>query len=699
MTEKLKRTVRASLRLAPLALLLPMAVPAFGQRQQRDLATGWKFQKQDGAPDADTSTWETVSVPHTWNAQDGQNGKAADPQYKSGYYRGPAWYEHPLDVPAAWKGKRVFLRFEGASLVSDVYLNGALLGQHRGAFGAFCFELTPKLHFDGKDELRVRVDNARVEDVAPLSGDFTVFGGIYRPVHLFATDPVCVSPLDFASPGVYLSTKTLTQKEAGVQVKTQLSNGLGTATRVRVETQIKDASGKVVARGSDDVALAASANQEFVQNLRVRSPHLWQGRRDPYLYSATVQIRRGRTLLDEVVQPLGLRTVAISNERGFLLNGVPYPIYGVNRHQERQDKGWALSNADHDQDHQLIYDMGTTAIRLAHYPQSDYFQALCDRSGILLWQEIPQVNETRETPEFIANAQMQMREMVLQHYNHPSVAFWGVSNELGGTSRNAAAPDLEKLKQIANELDGSRIVVLAHTGDLESKTLYVPDWIGYNQYPGWYGGRVDNMTSTINSMANKLGKRFAMSEYGAGANPLQHMEGAVGELKINAGGPFHPEEYQTYVHQRDWQQMKNNPKLWGTFIWAMFDFAVDGRNEGSTPGLNDKGMVSHDRKTKKDAYFFYKANWNTEPMVYIAARRMTARQLATTQIKVFSSCASVELKINGRSLGAAKADDVHVFRWENVVLQPGTNRIEAIAQSGGKQLQDECEWVLEAATP
>ena len=394
-----------------------------------------------------TDRWQTVSVPHTWNAADGQNGKP-------GYRRGPAWYERPLDAPASWRGKRVFLRFEGASLVADVYVNGQHLGQHRGGFGAFCYEVTRSLRFDGHDDLMVRVSNARVEDVPPLSGDFTVFGGLYRPVHLFATNPVCISPLNFASPGVYITQKSVSPQEALVEARTLVSTGLDTPAPVQVETQIKDGAGQVVASQVEETILAPKTTQTLVQNLRVADPHLWQGRADPYLYTVTVSVFDHGGLLDSVVQPLGLRTVAISDAKGFLLNGVPYPVHGVNRHQERQGEGWAISHSDQAEDEQMILEMGATAVRLAHYPQANDFYDLCDRDGLLLWTEIPQVNEIRLTPEFEANAEMQLREMILQHYNHPSAAFWGLSNELGGTSATTAVPELEHLKAVAKSLDG-----------------------------------------------------------------------------------------------------------------------------------------------------------------------------------------------------------------------------------------------------
>ena len=655
----------------------------------RSSGIGPTFLRSEEIPVPDvTDQWESVSVPHTWNAVDGQSGKP-------GYRRGPGWYERPLTVPPSWRGKRVFLRFEGASLVADVYVNGRHLGQHRGGFGAFSFEITPDLRFNGPNDLKVRVDNARRVDVAPLSGDFTVFGGLYRPVHLFATSAVCISPLDFATSGVYLTQETLSPQKALVEAKTLVSSSLNAPDTVRVETKIQDAAGKVVASYSSAAVLAPGSTQAVTQPFSITAPHLWQGRTDPYLYSVTVRLLRGDTLLDSVVQPLGLRTVAITDQDGFLLNGIPYPIHGVSRHQERQGKGWAISAADDAEDEQMILEMGATAVRLAHYPQQDDFYDLCDHSGLLLWTEIPQVNEIRLTPEFEANAKMQLREMILQHYNHPSAAFWGLFNELQGPYVTSAVPELTHLKAVAKALDNSRLIVSAATNGVYP-VGHVPDWLGFNTYPGWYTSinPPDRLTRTIAAISKSFGKRIAISEYGAGGNPAQHEEGTL--RHPNVGGQFHPEEWQTLIHQRDWQQLAHNPNLWGTFLWTMFDFAVADRHEGSLPGLNDKGMVTHDRKIKKDAFYFYKANWNPAPMVFIASRRMTPRTQADTEVQVFSNFPKVELRVNGQSQGTMKPDDVHVFRWKRVRLQPGVNHIEAIGRVEGLEVKDECDWVLQS---
>jgi beta-galactosidase len=387
-----------------------------------------------------------------------------------------------------------------------------------------------------------------------------------------------------------------------------------------------------------------------------------------------------------VTQTFGFRAIEISEKKGFLLNGKPYPIRGVNRHQEKRDKGWALTAADDELDLRLIQEMGATAIRLAHYPQSERFHDLCDRAGILLWDEVPFVNDV---PTSGANIEQQLREMIAQRRNHPSIFCWGIFNEIQRRHSEAAVPFVRRLNELAHELDPSRFTVAASHGT-GFPSNFIVERQCYNVYPGWYHGEPDDIVNMLDERFAELGKRrFAISEYGAGGNPAQHEEGAVKKPVHN--GPWHPEEWQCHVHEREWRAFQNNPMLWGTFLWVMFDFAVDSRNEGGTPGLNDKGTVTHDRQLKKDVYFFYQANWTTRPMVYIASRRMTPRQQTTTEVKVYSNCPEVELKVNGRFLGKAKPDNIHVFRWENVPLQPGPNVIEA----SGRGASDRCEWVLQ----
>jgi beta-galactosidase len=680
-----------------IALLLVSAITSgfAAPRQDQILAGGWKFIRDDVALTAGADSWQEVTIPHTWNTKEADSGNhLGDPHFKSGYYRGACWYARALDIPADWNGKRVFIRFEAASLVSKTYLNGQLLGEHRGGFTAFCYELTPYLHFGAANELRVQVDNSHQEDVPPLSGDFNIDGGIYRPVHLIVTGPVCISPLNMASPGVYLTTKSLNDSGAQIEVKTLVSNGSAAAAGLQVKTDIADAEGKIVASSAQPASVASGTPAEVLSTLNVPSPHLWNGRKDPYLYTATVSLVRGNDTVDSIQQPLGLRTVAISAGQGFLLNGKAYPIHGVNRHQDWGSQGWAATPADYDEDAQLILDMGATAIRLTHYPQSEYWHNLCDRTGLLLWNEVSLVNEIRDTPQFSANAEQQLRELILQRYNHPSVAFWGLFNELG-LAKGTAPPDalLQHLKSVIQELDSSRLIVCAIAIGHKSYNT-IADYPCFNRYPGWYQ-KYGTLESLIREAAKEVGKPIGMSEYGAGSNIAQHEEGPLTQPK--AGGPFHPEEWQTYVHETDWAGMKDNPLIWGTFLWVMFDFQSAGRHEGSQPRLNDKGLVTEDRKTKKDSYYFYQANWTDKPMVHIASHRMTPRRLAVTGVEVFSNCGTVELTVNGKSLGSAAPDNVKVFRWQNVTLQPGRNEVEAIATAPRGNVTDQCEWVLDPA--
>jgi beta-galactosidase len=693
-------------------IILALLPSVHAERLTQELATDWRFIKQDAGLGADTTKWAPVAIPHTWNAFDGQDGPTpgCDPKLNvkcANYFRGPCWYARSLDIPANWKGKRVFLRFEAAATVAKVYLNGQLLGEHRGAFTAFCFELTPQVKRGRTNELLVRVDNSRFDDVAPLTGDFNMHGGIYRSVWLIVTDPVCVKPLDCGSPGVYVTMRSVGKDAATIEVKSLVSNGQATAAELEVATELRDADGKVVASLASGMDIAKGTNIPVIQTFTIPHPHLWRGLNDPYLYSVAVQVRRDGKAVDEITQPVGLRAVEISPEKGFLLNGEPYPIYGVGRHQDKHDKAWALSAADDEEDLRLIQEMGATAIRLAHYPQSTRFHDLCDRAGILVWDEVPFVNQLPRledpaatpggevTTAFTANLEDQMREMILQLGNHPSVACWGLFNELGRTNTVAALPLVARLNQLAHTLDPRRPTVAA-SNKTGLSVNHVADATCYNVYPGWYGGLPDDMPKLIEERyTEQAQRRIGISEYGAGANPFQHQEGVL--KKPIWQSDWHPEEWQALVHERDWEAMKNNPKLWGTFIWPMFDFAADWRDEGGQPGLNDKGLVTRDRKLKKDAFYFYQANWSKKPMIYIAERRLTPRKLGKVEVKVYSNCAEVDLSVNGKAMGKGMPDAIRAFRWENVLLQAGTNQIVAIGRVGDQQCADKCEWILETA--
>ena len=671
-----------------------LASKGMAARAAIDLASDWKFIKQDMNVATTANDWDTVTIPHTWNNLDAQKGVRDNPTILGGYFRGAGWYARTLDVPAAWQGKRAFIRFEAASIVADVYLNGESIGEHRGAFTAFCFELTSHLKFGQANELRVRVDNSNQPDVPPLSGDFNMDGGIYRPVKLIVTDEVCVTPLDFASPGVYETIKSLDNQHASVEIKSLISNGEKTEQSPQIETIIKNADDAVVARHIQTATIAAGQTVSATEVLDIVNPHRWNGRKDPYLYSVTVRVHRGNAVVDEMVQPLGLRTVAITQEQGFLLNGQPYPIHGVSRHQDRRDKGWALSAEDHRQDADMILEMGVTAVRNAHYPQSGTWHDLADRSGLLMWDEISLVRTINDTPEFTAGSELEAREMILQLYNHPSIAFWGLFNELDNLPTPPPDTLLEDLKALVNELDSSRLVVSA-ADHFKKSYNQIPGWNCYNIYPGWYRPATPGPDDTIAQFSREIGHRTALSEYGAGGNPFQHEEGPVvwrgGKM---ANNPFHPEEYQAAVHEADYAQIAVNTNLWGCFIWTMYDFASAQKNEGGTVGINDKGMVTQDRTVKKDVFYFYKANWSDEPVLYITSRRFTERTNAVTDVKIYSNAGTVELSVNGKSQSRRNDGRNGVFLWKDVSLAPGQNQIVARAERNGKTLSDSCVWTI-----
>lgn len=703
-----------------LALLVVCnSLPARAERVVTPL-TDWKFVRRDASAGEPIAAWPTVSVPHSWNSEDGRIPApaatvTADTPRVSGvqqarrflYYRGPATYARTLAAPAAWRGKRVFIRFQAASQVAEVWLNGRRLGDHRGAFTAFAFELTGDLNIGGANELRVRVDNSWDADIAPTSGDFNVNGGLYRPVDLIVTDATGISPTYFGSSGLFATPRVVGVDRAEVDVRTMLTSDGRIAAPVTVETRIADARGRIVARRVDADVTVPQGIAQHERTLTIDHPRLWQGRRDPYLYTVTVRVTRGKHLLDEVRQPLGLRNFGMSQASGFLLNGRPYPIHGTARHQDFKLKGWAVTPSDEAEDARIILDLGATAVRNAHYPQSTSWHDLLDRAGLLAWNEVPIVNEITDSPAYRANVELQMREMVLQLYNHPSIAWWGIFNEIENLPTPPSAPLLVRLRDVARELDPIRVVAAASDHG-ERYYNKIPDEIGFNNYPGWYVGNwprpeydtyritAEDMAPFIRFRAKEVGRRIAITEYGAGGSPDQQQEGPPVKPVPAHGGPFHPEGYQTWVHERDWAQMKDNPDLWGTFVWSTFDFTSSGRNEGGNVSLNNKALVTRDRKTKKDAYFLYQANWSDVPMVHINARRLVVRRRAVTAIAVYSNLERVELFLNGRSLGSRTPDDIRKVEWPAVTLSPGRNVVRAVASGHGRRVSDEVEWVFDA---
>lgn len=675
-----------------LFLLLP-ALLAAQPRIEVPVDTDWKFARENApgaqAVDFRDKTWETVSLPHTWNARDGQDGG-------SDYYRGVGWYRKRLRVPAEYRGRSVFLRFGAAGSKAEVFVNGTSVGTHKGAFSAFCFDITPHVSFGKENLVAVRVSNAYDTTIAPLRGDFTQFGGLYRGVRMLVLDEFSVSPLDHASPGVYLTQRSVTAERAEVDVRVVLRNASARERGAVVRAVVTDRDGKSVARAEVPAGVPARDQREVTVAVAVDAPHLWNGRQDPYLYRVTVELAEGGTVRDRVTQNLGLRFFAVDPERGFFLNGKPYRLFGVNRHQDREDMGWAITMKEHDEDYRLIEEMGCTAVRLAHYQQAPEFYELCDRGGMAVWAELGMVDSVHRSAGFLTVSAAQLTDLVKQAYNHPSVFCWSIFNELmPEADRPLYARVVDTLAAVARRLDPTRFTAMA------TRSRYAPDeymntvtdLVGYNVYRGWYEGRPEGFGPFADTLhARRPGMRLSISEYGAGASIRQH---EVPPSRPSTRGPWHPEEWQTHLHDVTWNQMAERSYLWGTFVWNMFDFASDTRSEGDHMGRNDKGLVTFDRKTRKDAFFVYKANWTTEPMVHIASSRFTPRPPGKTEITVYSNCDSVTLSVGGARLGTRAVHSRKVV-WPAVDLLEGRVAVEATGWGGGGTVKDECMWVVSA---
>ena len=661
-------------------------------RESTLLDSGWRFMQGDpltqAAPPTDAkfndSNWQTVSIPHNWGWAEAQEGKD--------FYRGPGWYRRELNITPE-TGKRYFLRFEAASQVANTYLNGKQLGEHRGAFGAFCLEITTNLSVNGTNLLAVRVSNKWEPDIAPQSGDFSVYGGLYRPVHLIVTSEENFALTDHGSPGVAWLQTSITETQAVLDVTAQISNGSKQKQPLTLVARVVDADGNQVADSRQQIALSPNATAPYWLRVTVPHPHLWNGRLNPYLYKAVIELHSGDSVVDSVEQPLGLRFYSVDPDKGFFLNGKPYHLHGVNRHQDRFNKGWAISEADMDEDIQLIKEIGATVVRCAHYQHSDYFYSLCDKAGILVWAELPQVNEINASEQFEETSRNQLLDLIRQNINHPSIFAWSLFNELW-PDRPDPQRELQDLKIVANGEDPTRPTIAATSNNGRPQMNKIPDWLGWNIYPGWYSGwgSKDDFGKSLESRRqDSRHGGFCVSEYGAGANTTQHEQNPK---QPKTDGQWHPEEWQAEVHEAAWAQMKTHPFVWGTFVWNMFDFAVSSRHEGSIPGRNDKGLVTYDRQTKKDAFYFYKANWSDEPTLYITSRRFTERTNAVTDVKIYSNAGKVELLLNGTSQGELGNGTNGVFIWKDMQLQPGENRVTAKAERDGQKLTDICVWTL-----
>ena len=598
----------------------------------------WAFSKEaEQVPDQMPENWYWVNLPHTWNAIDGQDGG-------NDYYRGTCCYAKKLDTAMLPEGKHYYLEFAGTNSSACVYLNGKEIGHHDGGYSIWRVELAELR--EGENLIVVAVDNSANEHVYPQNADFTFYGGIYRTVKIIAVED---SHFELEKDGTsgLLVTPELEGTDATVVIKTEVRHAKENQS-LRYSIQEQDGT---------TVLAKTLPIEETTARLSLKGIHLWNGKKDPYLYTAEVQLLYGEEVIDSVSARFGCRTFEIDPNRGFILNGKPYPLRGVSRHQDRWGVGNALLPEHHREDMELIDEMGANTIRLAHYQHDAYFYDLCDEYGMVVWAEIPYIST--HMPGARENTISQMRELVIQNYNHPSIVVWGLSNEItmGGDSTEDLLENHRILNDLVHELDKTRQTAVAVVSMCDPKDPYIriPDVVSYNHYFGWYGGDV----SMNGPWFDRFHKEFpnipiGVSEYGCEALNWHTSEPHQGD---------YTEEYQAYYHEEMIKQLFSRPYLWATHVWNMFDFGADARNEGGENGQNHKGLVTFDRKYKKDAFYAYKAWMSKKPFVHICGKRYVDRTEEVTKITVYSNQPEVELFVNGESIGK-KTEPEHFFYFE-----------------------------------
>jgi len=695
-------------------LCILLLAPAQAARLAADLDQGWRFSQTAGDPgfadeDFDDSAWSTVDLPHTWNRI---GGRESDSENSFDLYKGAAWYRLRFKAPAAAKGSRYFLQFDGVGAVADVWLNGRYLGKHEGAVSRFRFDATAAIAPGKTNLLAVRADNSTpapgssTAHVIPLSGDFFVHGGLYRDVSLIVTPPVHIDLMDFGGPGVYAHAAGIGNGTAAVEVRARIANDGTKAARTALTVRILDATGKPVAQRTQPVAARPRNVADRLVRLTVRNPHLWDGMSDPYLYTVEVTLGAGRKKLDKVVQPLGLRTIAFDADKGFFLNGKHVALHGVALHQDLAGKGWAMTCAEQKRDFDLVQDLGANTVRLAHYQHGQCSYDEADKRGLIVWAEIPLVNQvsfdgTPASPALAANAKQQLVELIRQNYNHPSVAMWSVGNEIDlravqNNGPSKAGPLVRELAALAHEEDSTRPSTLADCCEQAARAdrdvlVGLADLAGYNRYFGWYYGDESDFGPMLDrAHAGHPALPISVSEYGAGAALTQHTDDPRGG-PINPHGRPHPEEVQQRYHELSWAALAVRPYLWATYVWNMFDFASLDRKEGDLLDINDKGLVTYDRKTKKDTYYFYRANWNPAPTLHLVGRRYTDRPYQVLDVKAYSNAQKAELWLNGKAVGTVPCQG-GICLWKVVHLDPGANALRVTAAFGGRTEEDSVLW-------
>ena len=606
-------------------------------REITKIMKGWEFTGPDG-------TTTTVDLPHTWNARDGQDGG-------NDYWRGTCIYRTHFAAPQFnTASHQVWIQFDGVNASAHVVLNGSPVCNHDGGYSTFRANITELLR--DENELTVEVDNSKNDRVYPQKADFTFYGGIYRDVSLMVVSKNHFTLDYFGGPGIRI-TPTVQGADASVQVTTW-HDGEG-----EVSIELLDAAGNTVATGKGpDITLT------------IFNAHLWNGVKDPYLYSCKARLVVNGTVEDETTTRFGVRSFKVDPKKGFFLNGKSYPLHGVSRHQDRKGLGNAITREMHDEDMALIKEIGANTIRLAHYQHDQYFYDLCDEVGMVVWAEIPYISE--HMPNGRENTISQMKELIIQNYNHPCIVCWGVSNEITISTKDKKdmLDNHRQLNDLCHEMDKTRLTTLAcyaMCGPF-NRSAHITDMVSWNLYLGWYvpGFILNDLWMGFFHLCFP-NRPFGYSEYGAEGMPNLH--------STHPHRGDHTEEYQAKYHEYMLRCFKRHPWMWATHVWNMFDFAAAARDQGGEPGMNHKGLVTFDRKTKKDSFYLYKAWWSDEAFVHICSKRFVERTGSTATVKVYSNQSTVALYVNGNKVGEQTGEHVFTFK----VPLNGELHIQAVA--------------------
>ena len=621
-----------------------------------NLNQDWKFIQQDaGLPESLPADWQTVQLPHSWNAIDGQDGNGS-------YDRGKYWYAKTFETPKQpLPGGKVFVEILAAGQQATVYVNGTEVTYHEGGYSTFRADITSLCKEEGENLLVVACSNEYKDSVYPQSADFTFYGGLYRGVNLISVPEAHFDLEYYGGPGIQVTPKPCDCGGATFEIVTYVKN---TDENFTVLYSVLDAEGKEVASGcrpADSTGIT----------LYVPDAKKWDID-SPYLYTVKAALQRRNETFDEISTRAGVRSFSCDPQKGFIINGKETPLRGVSRHQDMLYKGNALTKEDHYRDAELIKELGANTIRLAHYQHNQYFYDACDELGFIVWAEIPFISVFNKDPEAHQNCISQLKELIIQNYNHPSICFWGISNEIliGGISEKLVENHKE-LNALAKELDPTRLTTIAHVSmtPVESPMHHITDVESYNHYFGWYGGKMEDNGPWLDNF-HKVHPDICLglSEYGC--------EGIITYHGPNPACKDYSEEYQALYHEHMAKVLDERPWIWSSHVWNMFDFGCAARNEGGVAGRNNKGLMTIDRKTKKDSYYIYKAYWNKEPMVHLCGKRYAQRAGETTQIRVYSNLPTVTLYLNGEKVGEQTAEKVFVFE---VALADGFNTIVAEA--------------------